>query len=261
MRNAESNFIRNMRKRHSFTIGEFNLRAMGGVILESPKHTIALRDVEFVSSYGNGDDIIDHGRYLNVTFDLTVGFRRDLVVRYNILEIKELLSTLTDNYHIYRDTYNEGWHTEAVLTAIEPISQTSKMMWETKLTFNRVPFWYQDNQREIPLPKGEDVTIMNPSNIPSKPTLIFRRGENTNQDHSVTVNGTRLEFANTADCYEARFEGEEMRHILINEDRTITHIDAVLPPDLYPRGTSNTIRADGTGDGASYYIIPNWRRL
>lgn len=252
-------------RRHSFSIGGESLISNGGFIIEPPKHTVALRDIEFVSSYGNEDDIIDNGRYKNVSFDLTIGFRRDLSPLNGdvfIQKIKAWLSTLTAEYQKYTETYNKGWFTNAVLTAIDAIVKTNRVFWETKLTFTRRPYWYEEGgSREIPLQSGEEIKLYNPSGEASLPTLILRRGNNASSKQSVTVNGTRLDFSPTASCTEVRFEGEEKRHIAVSPNGLITQIDGVLPPELFPKGKANVIKALSTGSGDAFAIIPNWRRL
>ena len=251
-----------MYRRHSFKAGEYDLRHFGGCILEPPKHTVAIRDVEIVSSFGNPDDVIDHGRYKTVDFDIAVGFRRDLYsgsTAVQISEIKNWLSSLTDNYHYYSDSYNKGWHTRAVLTEVDPLVRTNVNLWETKLTFTRLPYWYSDSgAAEIPLIKNEDVILDNPSPLPSKPTIIWRYTPGASGMHRLWVNGTQVLMYGTSDDAEIRFECEAMRYISIKSNGTIVQVDDTLPPDLLPRGHQNVVRVTGAGD---FSIIPNWRRL
>lgn len=250
-----------MHRRHSFTAGDYDLRHFGGCILEPPKHTVAVRDIEFISSYGNADDIIDHGRYNTVDFDISVGFRRDLfsgTAAVQIQEIEAWLAALSTDYHFYADTYNKGWHTQAVLTAADPLVRTNVNLWETKLSFTRRPYWYSDSGAiEIPLPTNEDVVLENPSSLPSKPTIIWRNGSPGGKRY-VFINGVRLSMNGTATAAETRFECEKLRYISIEPDGTIVHINEALPPDLLPKGAANTVKVSGRAD---FFIIPNWRRL
>lgn len=208
-----------MYRRHSFKAGEYDLRHFGGCILEPPKHTVAIRDVEIVSSFGNSDDVIDHGRYKTVDFDIAVGFRRDLYsgsAAVQISEIKNWLSSLTDNYHYYSDSYNKGWHTQARLTEVDPLVRTNVNLWETKLTFKRLPYWYSDSgAAEIPLTAHEDIRLENPSPLPAKPTIIWRATSGTTGKKYVTVNGTQLVIIGGIYAAEIRFECEAMRYIEI----------------------------------------------
>lgn len=251
-----------MKSRHSFSIGGKSLKAFGGVILQPPKHTIAVRDTETVTSYAYGDEIIDNGHYKNVEFDIVVGFRCDLFgynARILAEAVTDWLSSLTLDYQRYEDTYNGGVYSEAKLTSAEPLTMTSRGFFETTLAFSRRPYWYYEKQR-LKLPSdGTALTLENPSSQPAKPTLILNSVSGGLTGKKVTVNGTELSLATTIEFTEQRYDGEEMRHILILPNGNKYYLDTVLPPNLFPKGQLNQISTNVSS--GNVYIIPNWRRL
>lgn len=256
---------------HSFSYGGRDLLQFGGRITQKPVHTVARRNVTRVKIYGkSGDEVIDNGSYDNVDFSVKVCFLPHLMGRRAdelARAVIDWLAPLQGGYHEYRDTLNNGYFTQAVLTNFAQIERELRTLMTATLKFTRVPFWYSDSGT-VPvafLNRGVDNILINPEAYPSEPVYRFHHGGSGNAGVTVgiTVNGTtrtaqNLPYRDT-NYYFDNVAGQYYCYIAGNKE----YLGTVMLPDLIPGTNILRFYVSTVEQDASYSleVIPNWRRL
>lgn len=254
---------------HNFTFNGVDLSAFGGRILQAPLHTVANRNIELVKIYGqNGDEIIDNESYDNVDFSLKIAFLPifgQQTARQLAYAIIDWLAPLQNGYYIYRDTYNPGYFTKAVLKNIGEIERTLPTQLSATLKFNRVPYWYRDdgvNAVEF-YNGGADNILTNPEQHSAEPIYQFVYLRNVpNVTVFFIINGTTNSLFMPVDSKTYYLDNVKKQTYYYNNGQKI-YVSDVLLPNL-PSG-NNTIKfnIEQTLSVGSFHlnVIPNWRRL
>lgn len=259
---------------HNFTFNGVSLSQFLGRIVQAPFHTVANRNVEFVKIYGqSGDEIIDNESYDNVDFSINIAFlpllsqRTAQELAYAIID---WLAPLQNGYYIYRDTYNPGYYTKAVLKNITDIQRELPTYLTATLEFNRVPFWYRDDgATAVEMEPGETLALINPELYTSEPIMSFSYTGNVTSSLSgrIVLNNIRIYTINTAAGIKRFIYDGVLKQNYGIEDTTNKKIYLTTSPPTFPVGTIDlTVRPmSGTGvafDGNfEFSVIPNWRRL
>lgn len=258
---------------HNFTFNDVSLSAFGGRILQAPLHTVAKRNIEFVKIYGqSGDEIIDNESYDNVDFSLKIAFLPLLgqqSARQLAYAIIDWLAPLQNGYYIYRDTYNPGYFTKAVLKNLGEIERTLPTQLTATLKFNRVPFWYcDDGVNAVEMEPGETLQLINPENYSSKPVLTFTyTGNNTSTlSGRIMLNNDRIYTINTMSGVK-KFIYDGVLKQNYGLDINNAKIYLTSSPPTFPVGTIELKVLPSSGSGVpfdgnfEFSVIPNWRRL
>lgn len=258
---------------HNFYFGGNNLAQFGGRILQPPSYHIAARDGELFELPGrSGDFFQDNKRYKNKEFSLKIEFLPFLTQENRVQLARSVINWLSGliGYQIYRDTYNPGYFTKAVLTNFDEIVQELSKLLTTTLTFSRLPFWYRnDGQNVIEVPSdGSELIINNPEPLSAAP-IIMHTNNGRDVNGVLSINGVELTFPSSIPS--GNISGSTSiqidNHILDGVARQFTakstsngkvYVNSLLPPDLIPG--DNTVRLV-SGKWSEFNIIPNWRRL
>jgi phage-related protein len=253
---------------YDFSFNGVSLSSFGGRIIETPMHTIATRNKSLVKIYGqSGDEVIDNGSYNNVNFSVKIGFFTFVskkTAEQLARDVIDWLAPLQDGYYNYRDTYNPGCFTRAVLTNFDEIVRQMRTFLTATLKFSRVPFWYLDaGTTEIDLASGgRDYTVTNPTAYESEPIYVFHYGRpNMVESAQITVNGTMVETLLSVAATNYYFDNVSKQLYVITDNKK-NYVGTALLPNLLPG--ENTIRYRlNTMDAGSFYmtLTPNWRRL
>lgn len=246
---------------HDFSFNGVSLSSLGGRIMEAPMHTIATRDKSFSKIYGqSGDELIDNGSYNNVNFSVKIGFFT--FVSHQTAEqlaraIINWLAPLQDGYYVYRDSYNEGYFTQAALVNFDQVQREMRTFLKATLTFNRVPFWYSDSGTHG-ITFNNQGLFVNPEDYSSEPVLNLTSSYSaTAINVRITFNGVPIEIKMGGMPIDNQIiDGVQKQHYRVVDGEKI-YLSRVLPPDLVPG--DNIIAFD-----TSYVtctLTPNWRRL
>lgn len=262
---------------HSFTFGGKNLLQFGGRILQAPFHTVAKRNIELVKIYGqSGDEIIDNESYDNVPFSVQICFM-PLLAQKTAKELAyaviDWLAPLQNGYYEYRDTYNPGYFTKAVLTNFESVQRELKTLLTTTLEFSRVPFWYSDaGQRNISIANGSaENVLLNPEQYPAEALYEFWYARGYQSDEisetlNVSINGIEATVnvvkPSGAISRSYYFDTPAKQFYYIDNGKKVYEGNLVLP-ELNPG--ENIMKFNLNGSLASgtfrFEVTPNWRRL
>jgi phage-related protein len=249
---------------HDFTFNGVSLSSLGGRIVQPPFHTVATRNVERVKIYGqSGDEIIDNESYDNVDFSLSICFMpllAESTARELAYAVIDWLAPLQNGYYTYRDTYNPGYFTKAVLKNIDQVVRELPVLLTTTLNFVRVPFWYSDvGQNTTTVFGGSAVQINNPEKYPSEPYYIFETQRTEETDAHITINGETVSFAVSHENPVHRFANKQ--HFRLYNGGKI-YFGTELLPDLQPGVNSVQVTTSYVVSGSFWLEIrPNWRRL
>lgn len=254
---------------HSFTFGGKNILQFGGRILQAPFHTIARRNIELVKIYGqSGDEIIDNESYDNVPFSLKICFM-PLLTQKTAKELAyaviDWLAPLQNSYYEYRDTYNPGYFTKAVLTNFESVQRELRTLLTATLEFSRVPFWYSDGgqvKKTISSSKKGTVLI-NPEAYESEPLWEFTFSPHDGNDVlTIDVNGIEtIVDININNCVYY-FDTPNKQFYYLDNGEKIYLGDTIIP-NLCP-GENKIVYELETHTAASetsLRVLPNWGRL
>lgn len=255
---------------HDFSFNGVSLSSLGGRIMEAPMHTIATRDKSFSKIYGqSGDELIDNGSYNNVPFSIKIGFFT-FVSRQTAEQLARAiinwLAPLQDGYYVYRDSYNEGYFTQAALVNFDQIQREMRTFLTATLNFSRVPFWYSDvGAQTVVQNESGYVNLHNPENIPSEPVATLEyTGTASNLVNYSLYMGTYISFkASTVRNYQV-FDGVQKQHYQLDNGQKI-YISSSLPPNLRPNAYyacyAKFLATETIGRDIILSITPNWRRL
>ena len=252
---------------HNFTFKGVSLSQFGGRILQAPFHTVAKRNVDFEKIYGqSGDEIIDNESYDNISFSIKISFLpllSEQTARELAYAIIDWLAPLQNGYYTYRDTYNPGYFTKAVLININDVVRELPTLLTTTLKFNRVPFWYRDDGVDKITIKSTGSTIVNPENYTSEPVYEFYYPylDGQSRDAVITVNGVATTFSGVVYPRTYYFDNVEKQHYYISNGSKI-YISDILLPNLCPGNNTISITVGSMMQGSfSLKVTPNWRRL
>lgn len=248
---------------HNFYFAGHSLSEFAGRIAQAPSHQIAQRDFEFVEIPGRSGDLVqDNGRYNNVSFSLQIYFLPFLSKQ----TAKQLAYAVIDwlgafnGYQEYRDSYNPGYYTKAIITNFETIIRELPTFLSTTIQFSRVPFWYRlDGRNEIELPYGSYVRLNNPEPLVAEPTVFYTQAS-LNSLPALTINSKYVGLTGTKSDY-VKYELNLIEKFYKGYDSNgiATHISPLLPPEL-PSG-ENILRSFTTPTYGTFSIVPHWRRL
>ena len=245
---------------HNFSFGGKNLLQFGGRILQAPSHVIAKRNTQRVKIYGkSGDVIIDNESYDNVDFSLKICFMPYLTgktahdLAYAIID---WLAPLQNDYYEYRDTYNSGYFTQAVLTNFDELVRELPTLLTATLKFSRVPFWYS-NDGTRGLTFNNQALFVNPENYPSEPVLNLTYTGSGTLTVQITFNGVPIEITmGVMPLNNQIIDGVQKQHYRVENGEKI-YLSRVVPPDLVP---GDNIIVFNTSQ-VTCTLTPNWRRL
>lgn len=245
-----------------FTYNGVTLSSFGGRILQKPSHTVARRNIDRVKIYGqSGDEIIDNESYDNVDFSLKVCFLPHLTA-YSAQELSQRvinwLAPLQNSYYVYRDTYNPGYFTKAVLTNFDEVVRELMILLTATLKFTRVPFWYADSG-STSVTFTDQGYFVNPEIYPSEPIFdLVYTGDLTNITLHLLVGNKAIDvpMGSSASLSHQILDGVAKQHYCIDNGTKI-YISDLLPPDLQPG--SNIISLSHSAVACT--LTPNWRRL
>lgn len=249
---------------HNFEFGGKNLLNFCGRIAQAPSHTVAERNFELAELPGrSGNVYIDNKSYKNVDFDLKICFMpflADLTARQLAYAVIDWLAPL-NGYQIYKDTYNPGYYTKAVLKNIGEIKRELPTLLTATLSFSRLPYWYRlDGQKEIILPNdNSDKIIDNPERFDAPPIFIYQNQSTAFKAISLKINGVSTPLLTNSDVVEQRLDGLNLQHKGSYSDGTEVFLSSALPPNL--KSGKNVISVTTKGNNEIFKIIPNWRRL
>lgn len=249
---------------HNFKFGGKDLLSFCGRITQAPSHTVAERNCELVEIPGRSGNIyIDNKSYKNVDFDLKICFMpflADLTARQLAYAVIDWLAPL-NGYQIYKDTYNPGYYTKAVLKNIGEIKRELPTLLTATLSFSRLPYWYRlDGQKEIILPNdNSEITLHNPEPFDAPPIFVYQNQDISIKAISLKINGVGTTLKINSDYVEQKLDGLNLQHKGITSDGTEIFLSSALPPNLKPG--KNTIGVTTKGSNEIFKIIPNWRRL
>lgn len=249
---------------HNFSFGGKNLLQFGGRILQAPSHTIAKRNTQRVKIYGkSGDVIIDNESYDNVDFSLKICFMPYLTgktahdIAYAIID---WLAPLQNDYYEYRDTYNSGYFTQAVLTNFDELVRELPTLLTATLKFSRVPFWYRNDGKNV-ISLSSDNVIANPEAYSAEPLYCFVYSRNGFETISITVNGETVNVDASGKPANYYFDNVQKQFYWF-EDDVKSYLGRELLPDLQPGENNVSFRVGPMSTGSFRLdIIPNWRRL
>lgn len=246
---------------HNFKFGNHSLSEFGGRILKAPSHSIAERDFELIEIPGkNGALFVDNGKYRNVPYEIPIclmPFLSETTARQLAYAIIDWLAPLK-GYYEYRDTYNPGYFTRAVLTNIDEIKRELPNLLTTKLSFSREPYWYRtDGLNEIEFSNDKTPVILNnPEPFEALPIITLYDIETT-EKAAVNINGSTANMPGENGCVERVLDGMNMQYIGYKTDGTKKHLGPQLPSPL----SIGKNKIFGMAHSGSFKIIPNWRRL
>lgn len=242
---------------HDFSFNGFKLSELGAVIRQRPTHIISMPSLYFVEKpFKSGDEIINYGRYKNLSYKIPIRALPsfcDLTLEEFTKKLAEWL--VTENYGIYRDTYNSGCFRYGIVSEISEVISVESDVYECEITFNFQPFLYSDEGQNLltylSTNNSINLTLINPETVPSEPTL------------KIIGSGNFVMAVNGKNIYLTGVEN----YIIIDKKREDVYdsngscngkINAVELP-LLTTG-ENTISITG-GSAFTVEITPNWRRL
>lgn len=256
-----------------FTYNGVTLSSFGGRILQKPSHTVARRNIDRVKIYGqSGDEIIDNESYDNVDFSLKVCFLPHLTP-YSAQELSQRvinwLAPLQNSYYVYRDTYNPGYFTKAVLTNFDEVVRELLTLLTATLKFTRVPFWYSDaGASSVTGAINGSVTVTNPENYDAEPiiTAMYRGSANYNVFFRFREGNTIIYESTLGGIWPKQIlDGVAKQHYVITNTNERKYIDSALPSNIPAGGSVTYSGTFGTGASPDHsftiYVTPNWRRL
>lgn len=247
---------------HNFQFGNKNLLNFSGRIAQAPTHQIAQRDFDLAEIPGcSGDVFLDNERYKNVKFDIPVYFMPFLsksTAKQLAYAVIDWLATCV-GYQEYRDTYNPGYYTKAVLTNLDEIKYELPTLLSAKLSFSRLPHWYSlEGKKAVEIPIDQTpVKLYNKEPFASEPIIIYRNEIVSLTKAVVTINGNETSLTALDSYIERRLDGPAKQYVGFKADGTRAYLGTQLPPNLHP-GQNEII---GKSQSGSLKIIPNWRRL
>lgn len=250
---------------HNFEFGGKNLLNFCGRIAQAPSHTVAERNFELAELPGrSGNVYIDNKSYKNVDFDLKICFMpflADLTARQLAYAVIDWLAPL-NGYQIYKDTYNPGYYTKAVLKNIGEIKRELPTLLTATLSFSRLPYWYSlAGQKEIILPNdNSEITLNNPEPFDAPPIFIYRNQNASNASITLYINNVKTILHPNRNYTEQRLDGLNLQYKGVKADGTEIFLGPDLPPNLNP-GENTVSVATISGSTEIFKIIPNWRRL
>lgn len=239
-----------------FSFNGFKLSELGAVIRQRPTHIISLPSLDFIEKpFKSGDEIINYGRYKNLSYKIPIRALPsfcDLTLEEFTKKLSEWL--VTENYGIYRDTYNNGYFRYGIVSEISEVISVESDVYECEITFNFQPFLYSDEGQNLLTYLSTNnlinLTLINPETVPSEPTL------------KITGSGNFVMAVNGKNIYLTGVEN----YIIIDKKREDVYdangscngkINAVELPFL--TAGENTISITG-GSAFTVEITPNWRR-
>lgn len=245
-----------------FTYNGVTLSSFGGRILQKPSHTVARRNIDRVKIYGqSGDEIIDNESYDNVDFSLKVCFLPHLTA-YTAQELSQRvinwLAPLQNSYYVYRDTYNPGYFTKAVLTNFDEVVRELLTLLTATLKFTRVPFWYADSG-STSVTFTDQGYFVNPEIYSAEPIFdLIYTGDLTNITLHLLIGNKAIDvpMGSSASLSHQILDGVAKQHYHVDNGAKI-YISDLLPPDLQPG--SNIISLSHST--VTCTLTPNWRRL
>ena len=245
-----------------FTYNGVTLSSFGGRILQKPSHTVARRNIDRVKIYGqSGDEIIDNESYDNVDFSLKVCFLPHLTA-YSAQELSQRvinwLAPLQNSYYIYRDTYNPGYFTKAVLTNFDEVVRELLTLLTATLKFTRVPFWYESGGA-VPVAFTDQGTFVNPEIYSAEPIFdLVYTGDLINITLHLLVGNKAIDvpMGSSALLSHQILDGVAKQHYHVDNGAKI-YISDLLPPDLQPGSFIISL----SHSAVTCTLTPNWRRL
>lgn len=242
---------------HDFSFNGFKLSELGAVIRQRPTHIISLPSLDFIEKpFKSGDEIINYGRYKNLSYKIPIRALPsfcDLTLEEFTKKLSEWL--VTEEYGIYRDTYNRGYFRYGIVSEISEVIGVEEDVYETEITFNFQPFLYSDEGQNLltysSTSNSISATIINPENVASEPVIkIIGSGNFT-----ITINGKNIYLTNVENYIVIDKPKED---VYDSNGSCNGKINAVELP-IFKTGT-NTIVVTGN-NAFTLEITPNWRRL
>lgn len=246
-----------------------SLRDLGFAIKNHPVHSVAERDLEFVSVVGrSGDYIVDNYRYKNVDippYEINMlDFDRLQNTDENERRLIDWLMTGDGSYKRFEDSTVPGYFCNAMCTNIGEIQRNDiNGFLNTSIQFNREPFWYsKEGQNPIEFEGSRtDYSIFNPENYYSQPYIKITADRSTVGETNLLINGTAYNLSEIDGYIEI---DSEKADVFCGD----TDFNNVARFDYFPilKPGENTISIWVRASSASSYvfnvrIIPRWRRL
>ena len=242
---------------NTFTVNGVSSDSMHIIITKPPAYPVPERDVERVSVPGrNGDVIIDHGAYKNITvsYEVAVLPPSGATLEQCIASIRTWLCGAV-GYAVLRDTYSSGSFYHASYTGAAKFESIAGKIAKGTLTFDCKPFKYLDSGNSlIQLTSG--AVINNPGSFFSQPVFrIVGSGQATIT--IVNSGGTfRYTINNIAPETVLYIDSEQMiayhGSVLDNGKLSFSSFPTLVPGN-------NTI--SWTSGITSVYATPRWRSI
>ena len=242
---------------HDFSFNGSKLSELGAVIRQRPTHIISLPSLSFVEKpCKSGDEIITYSRYNNISYKIPIRALPvfcDLTLEEFTRKLAEWL--VTENYGIYRDTYNSGYFRYGIVSEISEIIGIEEDVYECEITLNFQPFLYSDEGQNLltysSTNNSINLTLINPEVVPSEPIIKITGSGN----FTLTINGKNIYLTNVENFIIIDKSKED---VYDNSGSCNGKINAVELP-IFKTGT-NTIAVTGN-NAFTLEITPNWRRL
>ena len=241
---------------HDFSFNGFKLSELGAVIRQRPTHIISLPSLDFVEKpFKSGDEIINYGRYKNLSYKIPIRALPsfcDLILEEFTKKLSEWL--VTEEYGIYRDTYNRGYFRYGIVSEISEVIGVEEDVYETEITFNFQPFLYSDEGQNLltysSTNNSINLTLINPETVPSEPVIKITGSGN----FVMTINGKNIYLTGVENYIVIDKKRED---VYDSNGSCNGKINAVELPFL--TAGENTISITG-GSAFTAEITPNWRR-
>lgn len=183
----------------TFTYDGTSSKSMGIIVSGNNTYGGAVRDVETVSIPGrNGDIVIDHGRYKNVTIVYSC-MTKTLSAAY---EAREWLAMHMDRYYKLTDTYASGEYRMArVSEAFDPTIDRRYGTAMFEIHFDCDPRRFlTDGSTGIKIPANSKLSIRNTTRHTAYPLIQFNNpGSIVIAGRGITVSGS---YKIAVDCDE-----------------------------------------------------------
>lgn len=224
--------------------GEIDFSGDRSYIWGSGEYSAPERNVEFVSVQGrNGDLVIDHGNYKNISARYSVVIMGD--VKKNTDRLKHLLYSQKGYQRLY-DSERKGFYRMACFSKgyEMPRNKFGKM----DIEFSCKPFWYDifgDNKIDI----TEKTFITNKYIVPSRPVIkIYGTG-----DCLLIIGEQPINISNLDEYIVIDTEMQEAYKDNVNMNHIVDNMDVVIP-----MGKSEVF---WVGNIENVEIIPRWVTL
>lgn len=247
---------------HNFNFAGYWLSEFGGRLNECPKQEIAQRDFEFVSVPGRDGDLIrDNGRYKNVEFERSISFMPFITGRTASELSKSIIDWLAhfSSYQVYRETYNPGYFTRAVITNFDTVKRELPTLLTSTLKFQRIPYWYSESgQQPREITAAETVSLINPEKSEAFMTIKIERINTSVGVCWFDYKGVSYQITVPTSAQYLIYDSDAKENWLYAADGSRSFYNSLIFPAL---GTGESTITVTKVQNAKMTITPNWRRL